>query len=119
MHDEKEKWDPANPKKLAIATMNSREFNAWCDAGRPPLEPPAARRATMEATLQARLEKFADLLGKEIGQIHQGINAEIAVLRAEHRRELDALHAKLRQFEPDNDAVDLPNWRSHDVDRPN
>jgi hypothetical protein len=31
-------WDPANPPGLTVATMNQREFSAWVDAGRPPLE---------------------------------------------------------------------------------
>jgi hypothetical protein len=120
-----EVWDPANPRGLTVATMSQREFNAWCDAGKPPLEKPkpqpqpyAAMRVEIEARLQTRLMQFASIVGGEVGKrekmVVEKLQAQLNAERVNFNIQLDALRkevAALRDERSSGEIVDLPKWR--------
>lgn len=96
-------WNPANPRKhKSGATMNQSEFSAWIEAGRPPLEGEKAAkqervhheemqvmirreiqqtlqaraRAVLNATVEARLDNLATVMGEELAEAENRIHAK-------------------------------------------
>jgi len=95
--------------------MTARQFNSWCDAGRPALTSANRKHVSVlksqadalisaaiageRAHVAERLEGFASVLGAECGAIEKRLRADIAELRADERG---------------IEALDLPaDWRHH------
>jgi hypothetical protein len=96
-------WNPANPRKhKSSATMNRSEHSAWIEAGRPPLEGEKAAkqervhheemqvmirreiqqtlqaraRAVLNASVEARLDNLATVMGEELAKAENRIHAK-------------------------------------------
>jgi hypothetical protein len=127
-----EKWDPANPRgHTTTATMTAREFNAWCDAGHPPLKPKPQTDAQkqrawdqqFDARLNSKMLAFAEGLGKEFGirerelranfkRETEALRAEIEKLRGASAVDLVGLANKIGKSLRNDEPVDLPSeWR--------
>jgi hypothetical protein len=115
-------WDPANPRGLTVKAMNPAEFNAWCDAGRPPLEPPKPAPSKLErqngmtetqvlAHVTERLDGLVAVLGEEVAAVEKKIRADFNVELAELRAELHELRG-----ERSAGVTDLPDWKSFHVE---
>jgi hypothetical protein len=112
-------WDATNPRDhKSPASMSHAEFNAWVDAGRPALtrngskDDPKRVAAHIREHVERRLDAVMSVVGEEVAQIENGI-------RADHKRELDALReelAMLRQQQraagDDATVLELPQWPS-------
>jgi hypothetical protein len=104
--------------------MPPATFNAWCDAGKPPLT--SAERASPRdlkvtkaqvdaaidrerANLQASLEAVAEILGEEVALLENK-------MRADFKAAIDAVRAEIgkQELRGGDDIIDLPaDWRPH------
>jgi hypothetical protein len=113
------KWDAANPRKLTVATMTQREYNAWVAAGKPALTAPVATvtkakaddmvRAAVgreRAHVAEQLEGLVAVLGEEVAAVEKKIRSDFSVELAELRAQLHEL-----RNERSAELLDLPNWR--------
>jgi hypothetical protein len=110
-------WDPANPKGFrSTAGMSNAEFDAYCRAGKPPLDKPKARAIETSR----RREVLPELVTKELlYKICGMIGAEVGKVEARLTDKMDPLNDEnpfpFEPFERDN-VVELPGspkrWRN-------
>jgi hypothetical protein len=100
--------------------MTTRQFHAWLDVGKPPLEPPKPAPSKPErqngmtetqvrAHVTARLDGLVAVLGEEVAAVEKKIRSDLNVELAELRAQV----YELRHSERSTEVIDLPDdWRS-------
>ena len=119
--------DAAAPRPVAdwwacktTKEMTTRQFHAWLDAGKPPLEPskpapskPERQNGMTEAQVRAhvteRLDGLVAMLGEEVAAVEKKMRSDFNVELAELRAQL----YEQRHSERSTEVIDLPDdWRS-------
>jgi hypothetical protein len=133
LRDPAEDLDRVEPMPVAdwrtcktTKAMTTRQFNAWCDAGKPALENPVAPHDRVLASkvdalvrtavdrertnTQASFEAFAEIMGEEVAIIENK-------LRADFKAEIEALRAaKVARPDFGDEVLELPDWKSFHVE---